>query len=49
MAVLHQKATYMDHGKNCREYVQEVYIGGRNSMHLEKACRRDDGSWEIVQ
>ncbi len=43
------KATYVEHGRDCREFVQEVYIGGKKQQAFGKACRRSDGSWEIVQ
>jgi len=32
----------------CREYVKEVYIGGRTEEAYGTACYRPDGSWEIV-
>lgn len=43
------KTTYVDRGKNCREYIQDVVIAGRKQQAFGKACRRDDGSWEVVQ
>ena len=43
------KATYTDHGKNCREFVQEVFVGGKKQQAFGKACRTSDGSWEIIQ
>jgi len=41
--------TYSTHGQNCREYTQTVVIGGKTQQGFGKACRRDDGSWEIVK
>jgi surface antigen len=36
-------------GQPCREYVQEVVIGGEKQKAFGKACRQADGSWQIVQ
>lgn len=42
--------TYVsERGQNCREYTQTVKIGGKSEQAFGKACRRSDGSWEIVQ
>ena len=38
-----------DHGQYCREYVQEVVIGGEKQKAYGKACRQPDGNWKIVQ
>lgn len=35
-------------GRYCREYQQRVIIGGREETAYGTACRRADGSWEIV-
>ncbi len=43
------KATYVDHGRDCREFVQEVFIGGKKQQAFGKACRISDGSWQIIQ
>lgn len=43
------KRTYVEQGRNCREYTQTIMIGGKVQSGFGKACRRDDGSWEIVQ
>ncbi|WP_045215243.1 RT0821/Lpp0805 family surface protein [Desulfonatronovibrio magnus] len=37
-----------DTGRYCREYTTEVIIGGEVEKAYGKACRRDDGAWEIV-
>ena len=42
------KAAYIDNGRDCREYVQEVYVGGRKQQAFGKACRRSNGDWEII-
>jgi surface antigen len=36
-------------GKQCREYVQEVMIGGEKQKAYGKACRQQDGHWQIVE
>lgn len=35
-------------GRYCREYQQEVTIGGQTEQTYGQACRQPDGSWEIV-
>ncbi len=35
-------------GTYCREFVQKVYIGGREQEAYGTACRRPDGSWEMI-
>ncbi len=41
--------TYVNHeGRNCREYTQIVRIGNKMEEAFGKACRRSDGSWEIL-
>ncbi len=42
------RATYIENGRDCREYVQEVYVGGRKQQAFGKACRRSNGDWEII-
>jgi surface antigen len=42
------KATYIENGRDCREYVHEVYIGGKKQQAFGKACRRSNGDWEII-
>ena len=36
-------------GQNCREYTQEIKIGDKAERGFGTACRRSDGSWEIVK
>ena len=35
-------------GQYCREYTTDVIIGGRRETTYGTACRRPDGSWEVV-
>tara|TARA_Y100000031_G_scaffold47714_1_gene54440 strand:- start:2495 stop:2956 length:462 start_codon:yes stop_codon:yes gene_type:complete len=35
-------------GQHCREYQQDVTVGGRTQRAYGKACRQSDGSWRIV-
>jgi hypothetical protein len=35
-------------GRYCREFQQEVTIGGRSEDAYGTACRNPDGSWEVV-
>jgi len=35
-------------GEYCREYQQTITVGGRREEGYGTACRRPDGSWEIV-
>jgi len=36
-------------GRYCREYTQTVMIGGEQHKAYGTACRRPDGTWEIVK
>ena len=36
-------------GRYCREYTQTVLIGGEQHTAYGTACRRPDGTWEIVK
>jgi surface antigen len=36
-------------GAYCREFQQEITVGGRTERGYGTACQRPDGSWEIVQ
>lgn len=38
-----------DSGLQCREFVNEVRIGGRVEKVYGTACRQPDGSWRIIQ
>jgi hypothetical protein len=35
-------------GRYCREFQQEVMIGGRSEEAYGTACRNPDGSWEVI-
>lgn len=41
--------TFKEHGRYCREYIQEVTIGGEKQKAYGKACRQPDGSWKIIK
>jgi hypothetical protein len=36
-------------GRYCREFQQEVTIGGRTEQAYGTACRQADGSWEVIR
>jgi surface antigen len=36
-------------GQLCREFVQDISVGGRTERGWGIACRQDDGSWQVVQ
>jgi surface antigen len=42
------KTTYAESGLNCREFTQEVMIGGKKQEAFGKACRMNDGAWKII-
>jgi hypothetical protein len=35
-------------GRYCREFLQEVTIGGRKEQAYGTACRQPDGAWEVI-
>jgi surface antigen len=35
-------------GMYCREYVQEIIVGGEKQKAYGKACRQPDGNWKII-
>jgi surface antigen len=35
-------------GIYCREYQQTITVGGRTEEAFGKACRKKDGTWEVV-
>jgi surface antigen len=41
--------TYQANNTYCREYTQNVYIGGELHKAYGTACRQPDGSWKIVK
>ncbi len=36
-------------GQYCREYSQNITVGGKTEKGYGTACRQPDGSWQIVQ
>jgi surface antigen len=40
--------TFESNGAYCREFQQTVTIGGRPENSFGTACRKPDGSWQIV-
>ncbi len=47
-AVIPNRTYVNNNGQNCREYTQTIKIGGKVQEGFGKACRRSDGSWEII-
>ena len=41
--------TFKQKGRYCREYTQEIFIGGEKQKAYGKACRQPCGQWQIVQ
>ena len=37
-----------DSGQYCREYQQEILVGGEKHESYGTACRQPDGSWKIM-
>jgi surface antigen len=35
-------------GAYCREYQQEIVVGGKAQQGYGQACRQPDGSWKII-
>jgi surface antigen len=35
-------------GQYCREYSQQINVGGKTESGYGKACRQPDGTWQIV-
>ena len=40
--------TERESGAYCREFQQTVTVGGRSEEAYGQACRKEDGTWEIV-
>lgn len=38
-----------DNGKYCREYTQTITVGGRTQEGYGRACRQQDGSWQLAE
>jgi surface antigen len=45
--VVPQKA-YQENNTYCREYSQNIVVGGKTERAYGTACRQPDGSWQIV-
>ncbi len=41
--------TSYNQGRYCRQYTHTIYVGGQKEVARGEACRRDDGSWEIMK
>ncbi|PCJ29713.1 MAG: hypothetical protein COA94_00625 [Rickettsiales bacterium] len=41
--------TFRERGRYCREYTQEVIVGGEKQKAYGKACRQPDGNWQIIK
>ncbi|MGH1397871.1 MAG: RT0821/Lpp0805 family surface protein [Alphaproteobacteria bacterium] len=39
---------YSTANRYCREYEQEIFVGGRRETGVGQACQNADGTWEIV-
>ena len=39
----------VDNGSYCREFTQNITVGGRTERAFGTACRQPDGSWRIVE
>ncbi len=39
---------YSSSGRYCREYQQDIVVGGKRQSGYGTACQQPDGSWEIV-
>jgi surface antigen len=39
--------TYQNDGQYCREYQQEIVVGGEKQTAYGTACRQPDGNWAI--
>jgi surface antigen len=35
-------------GRTCREYMQTIYVDGRQQTGVGQACKNSDGTWAIV-
>lgn len=47
-AITPKPAYQNEAGQYCREFQQEVTVGGKTEQAYGKACRQPDGSWKIV-
>jgi len=47
-AITPKPAYQTETGQFCREFQQDVTVGGKTEEAYGKACRQPDGSWKIV-
>lgn len=40
--------TFQSNGRYCREFQQEITVGGQRQQGFGTACRQPDGAWQIV-
>ncbi len=43
-----REGTERETGAYCREYQQEIVVGGKVERGYGRACRQPDGSWKII-
>ncbi len=43
-----REGTHIDSGAYCREYQQQIIVGGRTESGYGQACRQPDGSWKVI-
>jgi surface antigen len=43
-----REGVHSESGAYCREYQQEITVGGRKQEGYGQACRQPDGSWKII-
>ena len=43
-----REGVHQSTGAYCREYQQEIVVGGRKQQGYGQACRQPDGSWKII-
>jgi surface antigen len=41
--------TYQQQGQYCREFTQQITVGGKTQEGYGTACRQPDGTWQIVK
>jgi surface antigen len=40
--------TYKTSHEDCREYEQQIIIGGQMEIGYATACRQPDGRWQVL-
>ena len=40
--------TYRENGRYCREFQQDITVGGNTERAYGRACRQPDGTWQIM-